>query len=112
MWWDENVNWDIFVFKPAESGKAAMLNLAFALAERTSSAMRDYAVTGDVRYLLAVQRQLTAVQDDSGDTWVKWNDLLIVVLIFWFRPSRNEMFLGLLTIFILDIENNCAVIAW
>ena len=30
--------------------------------------MRDYATTGDMRYLLAVQRHLTAVQDDSGDT--------------------------------------------
>ena len=32
--------------------------------------MRDYASTGDVRYLLAVQRHLTAVQDDNGDTYV------------------------------------------
>ncbi|KAJ7381566.1 Nuclear factor NF-kappa-B p105 subunit [Desmophyllum pertusum] len=30
--------------------------------------MRDYATTGDMRYLLAVQRHLTAVQDESGDT--------------------------------------------
>lgn len=30
--------------------------------------MRDYATSGDVRYLLAVQRHLTAVQDDNGDT--------------------------------------------
>ena len=42
--------------------------LAWNLAEKSSAAMRDYATTGDVRYLLAVQRHLTAVQDDNGDT--------------------------------------------
>ena len=48
--------------------KEELLRLAFTLAERTSRAIRDYAATGDVRYLLAVQRQLTAVQNDDGDT--------------------------------------------
>lgn len=42
--------------------------LAWNLAEKSSAAMRDYATTGDMRYLLAVQRHLTAVQDDNGDT--------------------------------------------
>jgi ribonuclease D len=42
--------------------------VAWAIAEHTSCAMRDYAATGDVRYLLAIQRQLTAVQNDDGDT--------------------------------------------
>lgn len=42
--------------------------LAWNLAEKSAAAMRDYAVTGDMRYLLAAQRHLTAVQDDSGDT--------------------------------------------
>ncbi|XP_072050550.1 nuclear factor NF-kappa-B p105 subunit-like isoform X2 [Amphiura filiformis] len=43
-------------------------SLAWRLAERTSNAMRDYAKTGDIKMLLAVQRHLTAVEDDSGDT--------------------------------------------
>lgn len=42
--------------------------LAWNLAEKSAAAMRDYASSGDVRYLLAVQRHLTAVQDDNGDT--------------------------------------------
>ena len=42
--------------------------LAWNLAERSAAAMRDYAATGDMRYLLAAQRHLTAVQDDNGDT--------------------------------------------
>nr|ALG40993.1 NF-kappa B [Anthopleura buddemeieri] len=42
--------------------------LAWAIAQHTSSAMMDYASTGDTRYLLAIQRQLTAVQNDDGDT--------------------------------------------
>ena len=42
--------------------------LAWNLAERSAAAMREYASTGDMRYLLAVQRHLTAVQDDNGDT--------------------------------------------
>ncbi|KAK3739735.1 hypothetical protein QZH41_016183 [Actinostola sp. cb2023] len=42
--------------------------LALAVTEHASSAMRDYAATGDVRYLLSIQRQLTAIQNDDGDT--------------------------------------------
>lgn len=42
--------------------------LAWNLAEKSAAAMREYATTGDLRYLLAVQRHLTAVQDDNGDT--------------------------------------------
>ncbi|XP_070544392.1 nuclear factor NF-kappa-B p105 subunit-like [Ptychodera flava] len=38
------------------------------LAERTSAALQDYAISGDVKILLAVQRHLTAVQDENGDT--------------------------------------------
>lgn len=48
--------------------EADLSELAWNLAEKSSAAMRDYAATGDVRYLLAVQRHLTAVQDDNGDT--------------------------------------------
>uniref|UniRef100_UPI00358F9DD1 nuclear factor NF-kappa-B p100 subunit-like n=1 Tax=Myxine glutinosa TaxID=7769 RepID=UPI00358F9DD1 len=38
------------------------------LAERTAQAFLDYACTGDARMLLVVQRHLTAVQDDEGDS--------------------------------------------
>ncbi|XP_071954464.1 nuclear factor NF-kappa-B p105 subunit-like [Antedon mediterranea] len=38
------------------------------LAENTSRALYDYAITGDVKMILAVQRHLLAVQDDFGDT--------------------------------------------
>ncbi|XP_078659378.1 nuclear factor NF-kappa-B p105 subunit-like isoform X2 [Branchiostoma floridae x Branchiostoma belcheri] len=54
----------------AETSRAALQygDVAWQLAERTANALRDYAITGDVRMLLAVQRHLTAVQDDEGDT--------------------------------------------
>ncbi|XP_078366707.1 nuclear factor NF-kappa-B p105 subunit-like [Oculina patagonica] len=51
-----------------QSSQADLSELAWNLAEKSAAAMRDYAATGDMRYLLAAQRHLTAVQDDSGDT--------------------------------------------
>lgn len=36
------------------------------LAKQHANALFDYAVTGDVKMLLAVQRHLTAVQDENG----------------------------------------------
>ncbi|XP_038639209.1 nuclear factor NF-kappa-B p100 subunit [Scyliorhinus canicula] len=41
---------------------------ALQITERTAQALLDYAITGDVRMLLAVQRHLTAIQDEHGDT--------------------------------------------
>ncbi|XP_018410069.1 PREDICTED: nuclear factor NF-kappa-B p100 subunit [Nanorana parkeri] len=38
------------------------------LAQRTSKALMDYAVSADPRMLLAVQRPLTATRDENGDT--------------------------------------------
>lgn len=43
------------------------LEKAMQLAKRHCNALFDYAVTGDVKMLLAVQRNLTVVQDDNGD---------------------------------------------
>ncbi|KGL78927.1 Nuclear factor NF-kappa-B p105 subunit, partial [Tinamus guttatus] len=43
------------------------LEKALQLAKRHANALFDYAVTRDVKMLLAVQRHLTAVQDDNGD---------------------------------------------
>ncbi|XP_073897547.1 nuclear factor NF-kappa-B p105 subunit isoform X3 [Castor canadensis] len=44
------------------------LEKAMQLAKRHANALFDYAVTGDVKVLLAVQRHLTAVQDENGDS--------------------------------------------
>ncbi|NXP61177.1 NFKB1 factor, partial [Chloropsis cyanopogon] len=46
---------------------ALFLEKAMQLARRHCNALFDYAVTGDVRMLLAAQRHLTAAQDDNGD---------------------------------------------
>ncbi|NWI90635.1 NFKB1 factor, partial [Pitta sordida] len=46
---------------------ALFLEKAMELAKRHCNALFDYAVTGDVKMLLAAQRHLTAVQDDNGD---------------------------------------------
>ncbi|NXD28887.1 NFKB1 factor, partial [Spelaeornis formosus] len=46
---------------------ALFLEKAMELARRHCNALFDYAVTGDVKMLLAAQRHLTAVQDDNGD---------------------------------------------
>ncbi|XP_032041859.1 nuclear factor NF-kappa-B p105 subunit isoform X2 [Aythya fuligula] len=43
------------------------LEKAMQLAKHHCNALFDYAVTGDVKMLLAVQRHLTVVQDDNGD---------------------------------------------
>ncbi|KAM6439986.1 nuclear factor NF-kappa-B p105 subunit isoform 1-T3 [Liasis olivaceus] len=46
---------------------AFFLEKALQLAKRHANALFDYAVTGDVKMLLAVQRHLTTVQDENGD---------------------------------------------
>uniref|UniRef100_F6TE10 Nuclear factor NF-kappa-B p105 subunit n=1 Tax=Equus caballus TaxID=9796 RepID=F6TE10_HORSE len=57
----------------AEEGRSCcqdnlFLEKAMQLAKRHANALFDYAVTGDVKMLLAVQRHLTAVQDENGDS--------------------------------------------
>lgn len=52
----------------AQTSQDMLKELAWAIAQHMSAAMRDFAATGDVRYLLSVQQQLTAVQNDDGDT--------------------------------------------
>ncbi|KAJ7327088.1 hypothetical protein JRQ81_016847 [Phrynocephalus forsythii] len=46
---------------------ALFLEKAMELAKRHANALFDYAVTGDVKMLLAVQRHLTTAQDENGD---------------------------------------------
>lgn len=41
---------------------------AFEVCDRMFNALLAWATTKDVRYLLAAQRSLTAVQDQEGDT--------------------------------------------
>jgi hypothetical protein len=41
---------------------------AFVVCERMFNALLAWATTRDVRYLLAAQRSLTAVQNQQGDT--------------------------------------------
>ena len=45
-----------------------ILQSAFQVCERMFSALLAWATTRDVRYLLAAQRSLTAVQNQEGDT--------------------------------------------
>ncbi|XP_029452912.1 nuclear factor NF-kappa-B p105 subunit isoform X2 [Rhinatrema bivittatum] len=52
---------------PGMKHDCLFLEAATELAKRHANALFDYAVTGDVKILLAVQRHLTAVQDDNGD---------------------------------------------
>ncbi|KAG8519429.1 Nuclear factor NF-kappa-B p105 subunit, partial [Galemys pyrenaicus] len=44
------------------------LEAALRLAKRHANALFDYAVTGDVKMLLAVQRHLAVTQDENGDS--------------------------------------------
>ncbi|XP_018414489.1 PREDICTED: nuclear factor NF-kappa-B p105 subunit [Nanorana parkeri] len=44
-----------------------LLEKALRVAKRHAASLFDYAVTGDVRMLLAVQRHLAAAQDENGD---------------------------------------------
>ena len=44
------------------------LALFFQVCERMFNALLAWATTRDVRYLLAAQRSLTAVQNQEGDT--------------------------------------------
>ncbi|XP_075697725.1 nuclear factor NF-kappa-B p100 subunit [Rhinoderma darwinii] len=57
--------------RPSQSSahQAHVCNMRMlSLAQRTSKALMDYAVTADPRMLLAVQRPLVATQDENGDT--------------------------------------------
>lgn len=49
---------------------SALRKRAAAEAKHSAKALLDYCTTGDIRFLLAMQRQLCGVQDENGDTWV------------------------------------------
>uniref|UniRef100_H2YII0 RHD domain-containing protein n=1 Tax=Ciona savignyi TaxID=51511 RepID=H2YII0_CIOSA len=46
----------------------SILSLTKKWAERNSTALHDYSITGDVRMLLVLQRHLTSIRDHSGDS--------------------------------------------
>ena len=54
-------------------------SLAWRLAERTSRALHDFAITADIKMILAVQRHLTAVEDENGDTYAAFLPSLITI---------------------------------
>lgn len=57
---------DAEVLKTLDSD--SLRKLVIDLTERTTRALQDFAVTGDIRMMLAVQRHLADVQDKDGDT--------------------------------------------
>ena len=52
----------------AEQAVSDRQQAAFVVCERMFNALLAWATTRDVRYLLAAQRSLTAVQNQQGDT--------------------------------------------
>ncbi|XP_074084258.1 nuclear factor NF-kappa-B p105 subunit isoform X2 [Macrotis lagotis] len=79
------------------------LEKAMQLAKRHASALFDYAVTGDVKMLLAVQCHLTAVQDDNGD-----NVLHLAIIHLHAELVRNllEVISGLVSDDIINMRND------
>uniref|UniRef100_G3VZA8 Nuclear factor NF-kappa-B p105 subunit n=1 Tax=Sarcophilus harrisii TaxID=9305 RepID=G3VZA8_SARHA len=79
------------------------LEKAMQLAKRHASALFDYAVTGDVKMLLAVQCHLTAVQDDNGD-----NVLHLAIIHLHAELVRNllEVISGLISDDIINMRND------
>ncbi|XP_069878449.1 nuclear factor NF-kappa-B p105 subunit isoform X1 [Dipodomys merriami] len=62
---------DLVGTKEEDTGRCQdhlFLEKAMQLAKRHANALFNYAVTGDVKMLLAVQRHLTTVQDENGDS--------------------------------------------
>ncbi|XP_039769612.1 nuclear factor NF-kappa-B p105 subunit isoform X2 [Ornithorhynchus anatinus] len=76
---------------------------AMKLAKHHANALFDYAVTGDVKMLLAVQRHLTAVQDDNGD-----NVLHLAIIHLHDELVRNllEVIAGLISDDIVNMRND------
>ncbi|KAG2463035.1 NFKB2 factor, partial [Polypterus senegalus] len=65
---DDEGGWEAYGdFAPTDVHKQFSAR-AMHVARQTGRALLDYATTGDARMLLAVQRQLCAVQDENGDS--------------------------------------------
>uniref|UniRef100_A0A8C6QUE8 Nuclear factor NF-kappa-B p105 subunit n=1 Tax=Nannospalax galili TaxID=1026970 RepID=A0A8C6QUE8_NANGA len=79
------------------------LEKALQLAKRHANALFDYAVTGDVKMLLAVQRHLTAVQDENGDSVLH---LAIIHLHAQLVRDLLEVTSGLISDDIINMRND------
>ncbi|XP_023404302.1 nuclear factor NF-kappa-B p105 subunit isoform X5 [Loxodonta africana] len=79
------------------------LEKAMQLAKRHANALFDYAVTGDVKMLLAVQRHLTAVQDENGDSVLH---LAIIHLHAQLVRDLLEVTAGLISNDIINMRND------
>ncbi|VTJ70570.1 Hypothetical predicted protein [Marmota monax] len=79
------------------------LEKAMQLAKRHANALFDYAVTGDVKMLLAVQRHLTAVQDENGDSVLH---LAIIHLHAQLVRDLLEVTSGLISDDIINMRND------
>ncbi|XP_002916536.1 nuclear factor NF-kappa-B p105 subunit isoform X1 [Ailuropoda melanoleuca] len=79
------------------------LQKAMQLAKRHANALFDYAVTGDVKMLLAVQRHLTAVQDENGDSVLH---LAIIHLHAQLVRDLLEVTSGLISDDIINMRND------
>lgn len=79
------------------------LEKALQLARRHANALFDYAVTGDVKMLLAVQRHLTAVQDENGDSVLH---LAIIHLHAQLVRDLLEVTSGLISDDIINMRND------
>ncbi|XP_053413629.1 nuclear factor NF-kappa-B p105 subunit isoform X1 [Nycticebus coucang] len=79
------------------------LEKAMQLAKRHANALFDYAVTGDVKMLLAVQRHLTTVQDENGDSVLH---LAIIHLHAQLVRDLLEVTSGLISDEIINMRND------
>ncbi|KAB1282111.1 Nuclear factor NF-kappa-B p105 subunit [Camelus dromedarius] len=79
------------------------LEKAMQLAKQHANALFDYAVTGDVKMLLAVQRHLTAVQDENGDSVLH---LAIINLHAQLVRDLLEVTSGLISDEIINMRND------
>ncbi|XP_011359814.1 nuclear factor NF-kappa-B p105 subunit isoform X1 [Pteropus vampyrus] len=79
------------------------LEKAVQLAKRHANALFDYAVTGDVKMLLAVQRHLTTVQDENGDSVLH---LAIIHLHAQLVRDLLEVTSGLISDDIINMRND------
>ena len=53
--------------KPVKVATSVVKRVMERITARTIRALQDYSETGDVRYLLIVQRHLTAIKNENGD---------------------------------------------
>ncbi|XP_075716736.1 nuclear factor NF-kappa-B p105 subunit [Rhinoderma darwinii] len=80
-----------------------LLEKIVQLAKRHAASLFDYAVTGDVRVLLAVQRHLASVQDENGDN-------ILHLSIIHLQSALIKMFLeitsGIICEDIINVRND------